>query len=66
MSDEQTDWQDGELKVVVNAQGQYSIWPLDRDNPIGWDDAGKTGSKDACLGYIKEHWTDLSPAEARD
>ena len=30
MSDEYPDWQDGQLKVVVNHEEQYSIWPIDR------------------------------------
>lgn len=28
-------------KVVVNHEEQYSIWPADRENPLGWTDAGK-------------------------
>ena len=28
-------------KVVVNHEEQYSIWPADRENPLGWRDAGK-------------------------
>lgn len=27
-------------KVVVNSEGQYSIWPADRENALGWNDAG--------------------------
>jgi len=30
-------------KVVVNHEEQYSIWPADRENALGWNDAGKTG-----------------------
>lgn len=40
-------------KVVVNHEEQYSIWPADRENPHGWKDAGKTGTKQECLAYIK-------------
>ena len=36
-------------KVVVNHEEQYSIWPADRENPLGWEDAGKSGSKTECL-----------------
>ena len=32
-------------KVVVNHEEQYSIWPAHRENPLGWTDAGKTGTK---------------------
>ena len=28
-------------KVVVNHEEQYSIWPADRENALGWSDAGK-------------------------
>jgi MbtH protein len=45
-------------KVVVNREKMYSIWPADRENPVGWTDVGKSGSKDQCLAYIKEVWTD--------
>lgn len=48
-------------KVVVNDEGQYSIWPSDRENALGWQDAGKSGSKTECLAYIKEVWTDMRP-----
>ena len=33
-------------KVVVNHEEQYSIWSADRENPLGWNDAGKSGPKD--------------------
>jgi MbtH protein len=39
-------------KVVMNHEEQYSIWPADRENPLGWTDAGKTGLKAECLEYI--------------
>ena len=52
-------------KVVVNHEEQYSIWPADRENALGWRDAGKTGSKAECLAYIKEVWTDMRPLSLR-
>ncbi|HEX6719154.1 MAG TPA: MbtH family NRPS accessory protein [Pyrinomonadaceae bacterium] len=52
-------------KVVVNHEEQYSIWPLERENPLGWSDVGKTGQKDECLSYIKEVWTDMRPLSLR-
>ena len=55
--DEQSD--DTTYKVVVNHEEQYSIWPVSRENPLGWQDAGKSGSKEECLAYIKEVWTDM-------
>jgi len=52
-------------KVVVNHEEQYSIWPAYRDNPLGWNDAGKTGLKAECLAYITEVWTDMRPLSLR-
>jgi len=52
-------------KVVVNHEEQYSIWPADRENPLGWRDAGKSGTKAECLAYIKEVWTDMRPLSLR-
>jgi MbtH protein len=52
-------------KVVLNHEEQYSIWPHDRENPLGWEDAGKSGSKEECLTYIKEVWIDMRPLSLR-
>lgn len=52
-------------KVVLNHEEQYSIWPAHRDNALGWMDAGKTDTKQACLEYIKEVWTDMRPLSLR-
>jgi len=52
-------------KVVLNHEEQYSIWPVDRENPLGWRDGGKTGSKQDCLAYINEVWTDMRPLSLR-
>ena len=52
-------------KVVLNQEEQYSIWPADRENPLGWSDAGKSGTKAECLAFIKEVWTDMMPLSLR-
>ncbi|WP_375501133.1 MbtH family protein [uncultured Nostoc sp.] len=52
-------------KVVVNHEQQYSIWPAERENALGWQDAGKNGSKEECLTHIKEVWTDMRPLSLR-
>ena len=53
------------FRVVVNGEEQYSIWPADREKPAGWSDAGKTGTKEECLAFIKEVWTDMRPLSLR-
>jgi MbtH protein len=52
-------------KVVVNHEEQYSIWLMERENAPGWRDAGKSGTKEECLAYIKEVWTDMRPLSLR-
>ncbi len=52
-------------RVVVNHEEQYSIWAADQQNPLGWRDGGKSGTKDECLAHIKEVWTDMRPLSLR-
>jgi len=52
-------------KVVVNHEEQYSIWSVEKQNPLGWRDTGKSGPKAECLEYIKEVWTDMRPLSLR-
>jgi MbtH protein len=62
-------WNDSEdttiYRVVINHEEQYSIWPADRENALGWRDAGKSGSKQECLDYIQRVWTDMRPLSLR-
>lgn len=51
--------------VVVNSEEQYSIWPTDRNIPLGWRPVGPTGSRDECVSYIKETWVDMRPLTVR-
>lgn len=52
-------------RVVVNPEEQYSIWPANREIPLGWRDVEKSGLKQECLEYIKEVWTDMRPLTLR-
>lgn len=52
-------------QVVVNDEEQYSIWPEDRELPLGWRADGVSGSKDRCLAHIDEVWTDMRPLSLR-
>ena len=52
-------------KVVVNHEEQYSIWPVYRENPLGWRDGGLEGTKEECLAHIEEVWTDMRPLSLR-
>ena len=52
-------------KVVVNHEEQYSIYPDYKENPLGWEDVGKSGTKQESLDYIDEVWTDMRPLSLR-
>jgi MbtH protein len=51
--------------VVINDEEQYSIWPVWRDLPDGWDAVGEARDREVCLDWIEEHWTDMRPASLR-
>jgi MbtH protein len=53
-------------QVVINQEEQYSIWPADREPPFGWSAVGKTGTKQECVAYIREIWTDMRPRSLRE
>lgn len=52
--------------VVVNDEGQYSVWFADRDVPAGWHAEGTRGSRDECLDHIGRVWTDMRPRSVRE
>ncbi len=53
------------FRVVVNEEEQYSLWPAERELPAGWRDTGKQGSRDECVAYIEQVWTDMRPRSLR-
>lgn len=48
--------------VVINFERQYSLWPAERAVPAGWRPVGPSRSRHQCLEYIRETWTDMTPA----
>lgn len=56
---------EGRIKVVVNDEEQYSIWPADRATPDGWHEVGVEGTKEECLDHIEEVWVDMRPKSLR-
>jgi MbtH protein len=56
---------DRQYTVVMNHEEQYSIWPAERELPLGWTAAGKAGTKAECLAHIEEVWTDMRPLSLR-
>jgi MbtH protein len=54
------------FQVVVNDEGQYSIWPEYKKIPLGWHAVGMTGEKNECLDYIRNAWNDMRPISLRN
>jgi MbtH protein len=50
-----------DFKVLINVEGQYSIWPSGKAIPEGWSYAGFSGSKESCTSYIDQNWLDMRP-----
>ena len=49
----------GTFHVLINDEGQYSLWPSFVNVPEGWTIVHKSESRAACLEYINRHWTDM-------
>ncbi|PZT73554.1 MULTISPECIES: MbtH family protein [unclassified Streptomyces] len=61
MSTNPFDDPEGRFLVLVNDEGQHSLWPSFADVPAGWSVALDENSREACLEYVESHWTDLRP-----
>ena len=54
-----------EFQVLVNDEGQHSLWPSAQPVPDGWRREGPIGRREECLEHVDEHWLDLRPASLR-
>jgi MbtH protein len=52
---------DATYLVLVNDEGQHSLWPATIDVPSGWTIAHDRAGREECLQYINENWTDMRP-----
>jgi MbtH protein len=52
---------DARYLVLVNEEGQHSLWPAFREVPAGWAAVGPRGTRRECLDWIEANWTDLRP-----
>ncbi|AZM56509.1 MbtH family protein [Streptomyces sp. WAC 01529] len=50
-----------EYYVLVNDEGQYSIWPVFAEIPAGWESVHGAAPRQECLDHVNEHWTDMRP-----
>ena len=47
--------------VLVNTEGQYSLWSVFREPPQGWSVTGPRGTRQTCLDWIETQWVDMRP-----
>jgi MbtH protein len=57
---------DGTFLVLVNDEGQHSLWPAFAAVPAGWTVAHDRDSRQACLDYVNANWTDMRPRSLID
>lgn len=53
------------FKVLVNDEGQHSLWPISQPIPAGWRQVGPVGRRQDCLDWIKANWPDIAPLSLR-
>ncbi|MEY9211893.1 MbtH family protein [Thermobifida halotolerans] len=51
----------GSYTVLCNAEGQHCLWPGFAASPDGWTVVHGPDGRDACLDYVRTHWTDIRP-----
>jgi MbtH protein len=60
------DNEDLSFLVLVNEEGQHSLWPAFADVPEGWEVRVPSSPRSECLSYIEENWTDMRPKSLVD
>jgi MbtH protein len=53
--------ENGVYHVLINEEGQHSLWPSFIEVPAGWTIVHASDSRAACLEFINQHWTDMRP-----
>jgi MbtH protein len=53
--------ENGVYHVLINEEGQHSLWPSFVEVPDGWTIIHKSDSRAACLEFIEKNWTDMRP-----
>lgn len=52
----------GVFHVLVNDEGQHSLWPDFALVPRGWRPVLRSASQDEATAYVDQHWTSLQPS----
>jgi MbtH protein len=59
------DDESGTFLVLVNDEGQHSLWPTFAAVPAGWATAAPAGTRAQALEFVEQNWTDLRPLSVR-
>jgi MbtH protein len=49
------------FRVLINHEGQHSLWPAFAEIPDGWIVTFGPDSRQACFDYVEQTWLDLRP-----
>jgi glycopeptidolipid biosynthesis protein len=60
------DDENGNFFVLVNDEEQHSLWPSFADIPTGWSVVYGEASRQTCLDFIDQNWTDIRPKSLRE
>ncbi|MFD0969127.1 MbtH family protein [Plantactinospora endophytica] len=52
---------EGRYLVLVNDEGQHSLWPSFVETPAGWKVALPETDRQSALDHVNENWTDMRP-----
>ncbi|MEV6507830.1 MbtH family protein [Streptomyces sp. NPDC051642] len=52
---------DATYLVLVNDEGQHSLWPSFVEVPEGWEAVHAEASRQECVDHIERNWTDMRP-----
>ena len=55
------DEESGIFVVLINDEGQYSLWPKFASIPAGWTVRFGPEIRQACLDFITTQWVDMRP-----
>jgi len=53
--------EDANYFVLINDEGQHSLWPVFANVPDGWKVIFGEDKRQACLDFIEKNWTDMRP-----
>lgn len=57
--------ENGLYAVLINREGQHSLWPENVEVPKGWTLVKEPSPKAEATAFVETSWTDMAPASLR-